>query len=135
MADFASSSVTQCVNFTGGILNGMPGISICIVHCHSPGLTGLVSAMAAGAVNAATTSRVTAKVRVFMGFLRDIGPGNYTGFGLGPIRSRDQLKNATPAEVPRYGCTHPAKFITPFSILIIATGLMGLRSGPIVIVP
>jgi hypothetical protein len=34
-----------------------------------------------------------------------------------------------------YGCTHPAKFIWPFSILIIATGLIGLRSGPMVIVP
>ena len=36
---------------------------------------------------------------------------------------------------PAYGFTHPAKFICPFSILIIATGLIGLRSGPMVIVP
>ncbi len=34
-----------------------------------------------------------------------------------------------------YGFTHPAKFICPFSILIMATGLMGLRSGPMVMVP
>ena len=34
-----------------------------------------------------------------------------------------------------YGCTHVTKCVVPPSILIIATGLIGSRSGPIVIVP
>ena len=34
-----------------------------------------------------------------------------------------------------YGLTHPAKFIWPFSILIMATGLIGLRSAPMEMVP
>ena len=34
-----------------------------------------------------------------------------------------------------YGLTQPAKFIWPFSILIMATGLIGLRSAPMEMVP
>ena len=34
-----------------------------------------------------------------------------------------------------YGCTQVTKCVVPPSILIIATGLIGSRSGPIVIVP
>jgi len=35
----------------------------------------------------------------------------------------------------RYGLTQPAKCVVPPSILIIATGLIGSRSGPIVMTP
>ena len=34
-----------------------------------------------------------------------------------------------------YGVIHPANFVVPSSILIIATGLIGSRLGPMVITP
>ncbi len=49
-----------------------------------------------------------------------------------PVRSP---KRGMRARVACYGDTHPAKFIWPFSILIMATGLIGLRSGPMEMVP
>src|SRR5688500_20409238 len=118
----------------------MPGISICIVHCHFPGLTGFVSAMAAGAVSAAATSRVTARVRVFMVSSEILDGLIIRGSASGRFDTRHSTFDiGSPTRAPKFecrvsnqdedahrlshpnrrrspeGCTHPAQFMTPFS--------------------
>jgi len=63
------------------------------------------------------------------------GVGNWTCVALVYIPARQTATLPFPVGSAAYGDTHPAKFIWPFSILIIATGLIGFRSGPMEIFP